>query len=414
MIPSTRPTASRNTVVLTATRTVRGFGAGALSVVLALDLQVALYDPLQIGIFLGVAMGGAALWSLLLPRGGGLGSRKFLFALGSLALAAGGFLLWTDLSNLGVLLGALALGGIVAGGSDISPLGALEQGTLAHAAEGERRTLLFAFYNLAGYLGGAMGALAAGPLRSLALSAPNVLPTGPHDPTLLVYGLLGLLLVPSYFLLSAGSPSQSTDTGLRPLSKEHRRPILELSGLFSVDAFGGGLIANALVALFLELRFHASAGEIGIVLAAANIAAAVSLLLAVPLARRFGLINTMVFTHIPSSVLLILFAFTPALPIAGVVWVARATLSQMDVPTRQSYTQAIVPREEGAAAAGYTTAARSAQALGAPVSGAFLGAGAVWLAGPFALAGAIKIAYDLALFARFRSTKPPEERAGKG
>ena len=100
MIPSTRPTASRNTVVLTATRTVRGFGAGALSVVLALDLQVALYDPLQIGIFLGVAMGGAALWSLLLPRGGGLGSRKFLFALGSLALAAGGFLLWTDLSNL--------------------------------------------------------------------------------------------------------------------------------------------------------------------------------------------------------------------------------------------------------------------------------------------------------------------------
>jgi MFS family permease len=170
------------------------------------------------------------------------------------------------------------------------------------------------------------------------------------------------------------------------------------------------MIANALVSYFLLVRFNASADTIGYVLSLANIAAGASLLAALPLARRYGLINTMVFTHIPSSALLILFAFTPTVLLAAVVWVARATLSQMDVPTRQSYTQAIVPKEEGAAAAGYTTAARSAQAFGGPISGALFSAGGPWLSSPFALAGSIKIAYDLALYRGFRHLRPPEEK----
>lgn len=400
----------RDRQALTIARTLRGFGAGALSVVFALDLASGGYSPLLVGVVLGIAMGAAAAWAILIPgRARGL-SRRGLFLLGALAVAAGGFLLWSDLASPWFLLPALLLGGIVAGGSDISPLGALEQGALSRVVGDRERTRVFAEYNLAGYAGTALGALVAGPLTTVVF-APTGLPAGPRDVTFLLYGFLGLALVPTYLRLSSPQGPGARAERSRRLSPEHRRPILRLSALFTVDAFGGGMTANALVSYFLLLRFDASADTIGVILSVANVAAGVSLVLAVPLARRFGLVNTMVFTHIPSSVLLILFAFSPALILAGAVWVARATLSQMDVPTRQSYTQAIVPREEGAAAAGYTTAARSAQAFGSPVSGALFSLGGPWLAGPFAVAGSVKIAYDLALYGSFRHLRPPEEAA---
>ncbi|EQD72463.1 major facilitator superfamily MFS_1, partial [mine drainage metagenome] len=123
--------------------------------------------------------------------------------------------------------------------------------------------------------------------------------------------------------------------------------------------------------------------------------------------RRIGLVNTIVFSHIPSNILLIAVVFAPTFLVASILWIARATLSQMDVPTRQSYVQAVVPREDRAAAAGYTTAARGCQALGAPVTGAFLAAGGPWLSAPFALAGSVKIGYDLAFYSRFRHHRPP-------
>jgi hypothetical protein len=393
--------------VLGAARSVRGLAAGALSVVLAEALGRAGFGPLAIGILLGVAMGSAAGWAIVVPGGYSGLSRRTLFLIGAGAVALGGLLLWADLASPVVVVAALLLGGIVAGGSDISPLGALEQGALAGAVKSQDRTSAFAWYNLAGYIATAAGAFVAGALGTTALAAPG-LPAAPHPVVLLFYGLLGAALVPAYLALSdPGGPQAARG---RPLSPEHRRPILRLSLLFTVDAFGGGMFANALVAYFLVLRFGAPLEVVGIVLGAANVAAGLSLLLAVPLARRFGLVNTMVFTHIPSNVLVIGFAFAPTLPIATALWVVRSTLSQMDVPTRQSYTQALVPPEEGAAAAGYTTAARSAQALGAPVTGLFLAAGGPWLAGPFALAGSVKIAYDLALYGAFRRVRPPEER----
>jgi len=399
----------RDQLALTVARTIRGFGAGALSVVLVLELADGGYGSLQIGVALGIAMGAAAIWAILIPGRVRWLSRKGLFVLGALAVAAGGFLLWYDVTNPWILIPALLLGGVVAGGADISPLGALEQGALSNVVADQKRTRLFAQYNLAGYAGTAAGALAAGPL-SVISAAPVGFPAVPRDLALLLYGLLGLSLVPAYLRLSSPLRAQSEAIPTRPLSAAYRRPILRLSSLFTVDAFGGGMIANALVSYFLLIRFHASADTIGLILSLANIAAGGSLVLAVPLARRFGLINTMVFTHIPSSMLLILFAFTPTVLVAALVWVARSTLSQMDVPTRQSYTQAIVPKEEGAAAAGYTTAARSAQAFGAPVSGALFSVGGPWLTSPFALAGSVKIAYDLALYRGFRNLPPPEER----
>ncbi len=402
----------RDRLVLGSTRAVRGFGAGALSIILAIELASAGFVPLLVGVLLGLAMAGASVWSILVPRLERSVGRRWVFRVGALALLAGGLLLYWDLGDLAAVVGALLLGGVVAGTSDISPLGALEQTTLADVTPDRARTVTFARYNLVGYLGNAMGALAAGPLSALALPFSGSILGGPRDTTLLFYALIGVGLLPAYATLSPAAVKRTTSPTHPALSPRSRSIILSLSGLFTVDAFGGGLIVNSLVSYYLSVRFHPSVDLLGVVFFAGNVAAALSLVAAVPLARRFGLINTMVFTHIPSSLLLIGFAFAPGFALSSVVWVARSSLSQMDVPTRQSYTQAVVPTADRAAAAGYTTAARSAQMFGAPVTGAFLGVGGPWLAGPFVLAGSVKIAYDISLYGRFRHLRPPEERRG--
>jgi len=392
------------------TRTARGFGAGALSIVIALDLAGAGYSSFAIGILLGLALGGAAVWALAVPRIELRWRRRTVFAVAAAALALGGGLLWVDVANPGVLLAALFLGGIVAGGADVSPLGALEQAALAGTTANDERTQTYAIYNLLGYVGVALGALAAGLLYGLTGPTVPGLPPGPHDVTLLFYGLLGLALVPVYRGLSGDVDRRASRERPSPLSASSRPVVYSLAGLFSVDAFAGGLIVNSLVVYYFSTRFHPGVDLLGLVFFLSNLAAGLSLVLAAPLARRFGLVNTMVFSHIPSNVFLVLVVFAPSFALASTLWVARATLSQMDVPTRQSYTQAIVPDEDRAAAAGYTTAARSCQAFGAPVTGAFLSAGGPWIAAPFALAGCVKIGYDVAVYSRFRTLRPPEER----
>jgi len=258
-------------------------------------------------------------------------------------------------------------------------------------------------------VGNAAGALAAAPLTA----AGGVVFAPPRDLVLLLYGLMGLSLIPVYLQFSTRADRLPQVEARQPLSPASRPKIVTLSGLFSVDAFGGGLVANFLVTLWLHARYNASGDVIGLILALAMLGAAVSLLLTPPLAKRFGLVNTMVFTHMPSSVLLILFAFAPNLGFAGALWVGRSLISQMDVPTRQSLIQAIVSPEERTAAAGYTTAARSTTALGGPVTGAFLSLGGPWVTAPFVVAGTTKIAYDGALYAGFHDTPVPEEVAAR-
>lgn len=397
----------RDLRILYATRTARAFGAGALSVALALDLADA-YGPLLAGIFLGLSMAAAALWSIAAERIERTVGRRRTFVLAAMGLSLGGFLLFLGIASPAVVVLGLAFGGILASSSDIGPLPALEQAALASVVHDENRTRTFSRYNLLGYLGGALGSVIAAPLMGLGTGLR------PHDPVLLVYGLLGLALVPAYLGFSVQADRRPQIEPRAPLSDASRPRILALSGLFSVDAFGGGLVANFLVTLWLRARFDAPGGTIGLVLALAMAGAAVSLLLAEPLARRIGLVNTMVVTHLPSSVLLILFAFAPTLSVAALVWVARSLISQMDVPTRQSFIQAIVAPEERTAAAGYTTAARSSSAVGGPVTGAFLGLGGPWVAAPFLLAGSTKIAYDLSLYAGFRRARVPEESVRHG
>ncbi len=403
------PTAGPDRILLFGARAARGFGAGALSILLALDLSRVGYSAAGIGLLLGLALAGAAAWAIAVPRIELRWPRRSVFVLSAATLALGGFLLWIDLASPLLLLTALLLGGIVVGGADVSPLGALEQAALAGTTPDRSRTRTYAIYNLLGYVGVALGALAAGPLSAAGGLRIAGLPPGPHGIPFLLYGLLGLGLLPLYRGLSGGVDRPAGGARTSPLSPASRPVVYSLAALFSVDAFGGGLVVNSLVVYYFATVFHPEVDLLGFVFFLSNLAAGLSLVLAAPLARRFGLVRTMVFSHIPSNLFLILLVVAPSFAIASILWVARATLSQMDVPTRQSYVQAIVPAEDRGAAAGYTTAARSVQALGAPVTGSFLAAGGPWIAAPFALAGSVKIVYDLAIYRRFRKLRPPEE-----
>jgi MFS family permease len=387
---------------------VRGFAAGALSLVFALDLAQAGYAPWLVGTLVGVALAAGAGWSLAAPSLESRLSRRGVFSVAALAWLLGGLLLYSAIGSLESVVLALLLGGVVVGGSDVNALGALEQACLADRSSPRERTAHFARYHLLGYLGGAFGALAAVPITAARAGAPFPF-SSPHDPVLLLYGPLGAGLLPAYRSLHL--PATRPSPAARPptLSPSARSFVLSLSALLSVDAFGGGLISSSLVVYYFALRYHPPTGLLGTIFFLSNLAAGGSLLFAAPLARRIGLLRTMVFTHLPSNLVLVLLAFAPTFSWAGGLWVGRTLLSQMDVPTRQSYTQALVSPPDRVAAAGYTTAARSSQALGGPITGALLGLGGAFLAAPLMLAGAVKSAYDLAVYARFRRLRPPEE-----
>ncbi len=235
------------------------------------------------------------------------------------------------------------------------------------------------------------------------------------------YALGGLFLIFLFLLLSPAIEAPPPDPQTHPaqetsrkalsfgLSRGSRKIVFKLSGLFALDAFGGALLVQSLVAYWFQKRFGIEPGVIGSIFFAANILAGISALLAGRLANKIGLINTMVFTHIPSNILLMLVPLMPTLPLAILVLLLRFSISQMDVPTRQSYTMAVVAPHERSAASGITTIARSVGAAASPVlSGFFLGIPAL-LSLPFFLSGGLKIIYDLLLYRSFKALKPPEE-----
>jgi predicted MFS family arabinose efflux permease len=226
------------------------------------------------------------------------------------------------------------------------------------------------------------------------------------------YILVGLALVVSFLVLSpAVEAAPNHDNQKRTLGLHRSRGVVfKLSGLFAMDAFAGGLIVQSMFALWFSLRYGLDSGVIGSIFFGANILAGISALLAVPMAKRFGLINTMVFTHIPSSIFLILMPLMPNLPLAITMLLLRFSISQMDVPTRQSYTMAVVAPDERSAASGVTSIARSVGAAISPsLAGIFLGIPSL-LSVPFFLCGGIKITYDLLLWRDFSKVKPPEEQ----
>lgn len=396
--------------LLFATRIIRLFAYGFLSVTLAFYLaEIGLAEG-QIGLLLTLTLAGDAAISLWLTTSADrLGRRRMLILGALLMILAGGVFLLTR--NLYLLTLAAIVGVISPSGNEIGPFLSIEQAGLTQLVSHEKRTQTFAWYNLAGSFATASGALAGGWLAQ-ALKSAGWTALAAYQLVLAGYALAGLALVFCFLALSptieaaVKATTQKRTLGLH----QSRRVVAKLSALFALDAFAGGLMIQSMLAFWFHLRFGVEAGLIGSIFFGANILAGVSALLAVRLAKKIGLINTMVLTHIPSSVFLMLVPLMPTLPLAIALLLLRFSISQMDVPTRQSYTMAVVAPDERSAASGVTTIARSVGAALSPsLTGLLLGVPAL-LNLPFFLCGGLKILYDLALWREFRAVRPPEER----
>jgi MFS family permease len=398
-----------DTRILFATRVIRLFGYGFLSVILALYLSAAGFSESRIGLLLTFTLAGDAIISLWLTTSADrIGRRKMLVAGAGLMTLAGVVFL---LSRNPVLLTLAAIIGVISpSGNEIGPFLSIEQAGLTQLVPNENRTRIFAWYNLAGSFATAAGALSGGWLAQ-GLQASGWTALDSYRFVLAGYAFAGLALMLFFFTLSQAVEVEAQVQNKRSTLGLHksRKVVLKLSGLFALDAFAGALIVQSMMAFWFHIRFGVDTGIIGSFFFAANILAGMSALLAVKIARKIGLIHTMVFTHIPSNILLILVPLMPNLPLAIAMLLARFSISQMDVPTRQSYTMAVVAPDERSAASGVTTIARSVgSALSPSLAGIFLGIPAL-LSFPFFLSGGLKIVYDIALWRNFRTIKPPEE-----
>ncbi len=412
--PSRLPALGRDARLLFATRSLRMFSYGLVSIVLVLYLAALGLHDASIGLLLGLTLAGDAAISLwLTTHADRVGRRKVLLIGAVLMCVAGVAFAATDV--FAVLLVAAVIGVISPSGNEVGPFLAVEQASLAQTTDDRERTRVLAWWNLAASFSTAAGALSGG-LTAAALIGTGLAPVAAYRDVIIGYALLGVLLALLFTRVSAAIevPDAPDVTVARRLGLHRsQRTVARLSALFALDAFGGGFVVQALIAYWFHVRFGASPALIGGVLFAANLLAGISALLAVRIAARIGLVRTMVFTHLPSNVLLILVPFMPTLELATLVLLVRYSISQMDVPTRQSYTMAVVDPDERSAAAGVTGIARSVGAAAAPILSAPL-VGVPALAGlPFVIAGSLKIAYDLLLYRSFRSMRPPEEQ-GRG
>jgi MFS family permease len=385
-------------------RGLRSFAYGLLSVLLGVTLSAAGFSPVAIGALITVSLAGDFLGTYLIGiMADRWGRRRTLVTL-ALLMAATGTTFGLTRFYLALLLAAF-FGTLGTTASETAPFLPIEQAMLAQIGPPEQRTRLFARYNLVASLAGALGALAAGLPDLLARLLDLPLATGARA-VLGVYAALALLVALMALGLSPDveAPAASGKQSLRlvPALGRSRGVVLRLTALFSVDALAGGLIVQSLMALFFHLRFGVPLGTLAALFFGANVLTALSFLAVAPLARRIGLLNTMVFTHLPSNILLALVPLMPTFPLAVVALLLRQLLSQMDVPTRQAYTMALVAPEERTAAASVTSLARSAGAASTPVfSGLLLQGAALALGLPFIVSGALKAAQDLALWGLF-------------
>lgn len=386
---------------------LRSFAYGYLAVVLALYLARLGYDDVAIGLVLSAALAGSAvmtvLWAALADR---LGRRRTLVIMSTLMISGG--LLFAAATSLPVLLLAAFTGTISATSSEAGAFLTIEQAILPQTAPAERRTWLFSIYAFLANVAQALGALFAGVF--VAVAAASLSGADLFRPLFVLYALVGLANLVIFRTLSGAVELAHVDAGGRlPAFGRSRGIVATLAALFAVDAFAGGLVVSSIVAYWFSVRWGFRAEELGALFFGVNLLSGVSLLAAGRLAMRFGLVNTMVFTHIPSNLLLMLVPLMPSGALAAGAFLARMSISQMDVPTRQSYTMAVVDPPERTAAAGVTNVVRSAATAFSPaLTGYAFSVAALGL--PFFVAGALKIAYDLALYRAFRRLRPPEER----
>ena len=395
---------SRDGWLLFATCGVRSFAYGFLSVVLGLYLDAIGLTTTAIGWIFTAALAGGAVMTIVITTVADSFGRKTLLILGAVLMAAAGWVFAISNDPLVLTLAAI-FGTISPSGKEVGPFLSIEQAILPETTQDQHRTTVFSAYNLIGSLCGALGALAVG-LPSL-FSLPQI--TGYR---FLVWGyvICAVVMMVLFGLLSPAIEAKAkTVSQKRVIGVQRSRGIVaKLAGLFALDAFAGGFIVQSIIAYWFYLRYKTDLNVLGGIFFGTNLLAALSFLAAPAIARRFGLLNTMVFTHLPSNVLLLLVPLMPNLELAVVMLLVRNLLSQLDVPTRQSYTMAVVDPDERAASAGILSVARNAGAALAPLfTGPILAVPSLGL--PFLLAGGLKIIYDLWIFAVFRKVKPPEE-----
>ena len=380
------------------TRFTRLFAYGALSVVLVFYLTDLGFDTSQVGLLLTLTLIGDTIVSLFLTtRADRIGRRRMLLLGAVLMIAAG--VLFALTRSFPLLVVVATIGVISPSGNEVGPFLPIEQAALAHVVPARLRTSVFAWYTLTGALATAAGSLAGGVISH----------RFQYRAVVLLYAALGAVLFLFFTQLSpAAEVTAVKEKSLLGIGKS-RGIVLKLSALFALDSFGGGFVVQSFAAYWFFLRFGVTPETLGAIFFGANILAGISALLASRLAARFGLVNTMVFTHLPSNLLLILVPLMPTLPLAVLVLFARFSISQMDVPTRQSYVMAVVRPEERSAAAGVTGVARTTGAALAPMFAGLLFSRPALISTPFFIAGLLKIIYDLWLYRSFSSVQVRDE-----
>ena len=405
-MPSLFPVAatadSRRLIV---TRALRGIGDGVVSVLLASYLSAIGLSPTEIGIIVFATLFGSALvtlWAGFATRT--IGLRRMFLGAAALMIATGfGF---TFARSFWILTMVAFVGTMNPSAGDVSLFLPLEQTAISQTVATRDLTGVFAFYNVAGALGGAFGALASGlPTMLAAHRGWNLVAA--QRAGFIAYSILGMIAALIYWSLSSAIEGAPITKAVAPLAKS-RAIVIRLSALFSIDAFGGGFAIQSLLALWLFRRFNMSIEAAGTFFFVAGLLGSFSQFISSRLATRFGRINTMVFTHLPANAFLILAALMPSAPLAIACLLIRASMQSMDIPARQSYVMAVVPPEERAAAASVTNVPRSLASAAAPIPAGLM-LDATSFGWPLICAGALKVAYDFLLLLQFRAHRPEDE-----
>ena len=404
---------SRDGKLVLSARIVRTFAYGFLSIVLAIYLKLVGFDDVLIGLVLAATLVNSVIFTLVASfYADRIGRRKILIIYAALMSIAGAIFLATE--NYIALIAAALIGTINVTGSETGAFLSIEQALLPQTVDdAKKRNTIFALYNMAGTFAMSAGILLSG-LPSTLQQQFGLNQIESIKPLFIFYSVLGIVVIAIYLTLSKRVELESGEQQVKPLaqtlSPKSKSIIGKLSGLFAVDSFAGGFVIQSIVSFWFFTKFGVDLTTLSYIFSVAGVLTAFSFLAASKIADRIGLVNTMVFTHIPSNILLILVGFAPTLPLAIAFYLGRMALSQMDVPTRQSYIVAVVKEEERTAAAGFTNISRNvSQAISPSLTGYILQVLPA-LSAPFVLGGALKIVYDIAIYLNFRNIKPEQEQ----
>ena len=402
---------SKDGKLLLCARIIRTFAYGFLSVILAIYLKLIGFDDILIGIILSITLINSIIFTLFASFYADRIGRRNTLLLYTIMMSISGGIFFVTENPIALIIAAL-IGTLNITGSETSAFLSIEQSLLPQTIKDNRkRNSLFGFYNMTGTFAMGAGILIA----NLPIIIQNELEFDQIYAIkllFLLYSLLGLSIIGIYLKLSAAIEIKEKEKTLKPLSKtlnpKSKKIVKKLSGLFAIDSFAGGFAIQSIVSFWFFCRFDIDLSTISYIFSIGSVLTAFSYLIAAKIADKIGLINTMVFTHIPSNILLILLALAPNLEIAIVFYMIRMALSQMDVPTRQSYIVSIVEEDERTASAGITNLSRNiAQAISPSITGYIIGF--LSLSAPFIIGGFLKILYDIVLYINFRKIKPSEE-----